>query len=80
MANVLFDMDIGSPYVFPYLGAGAGALWAHQNDTAVQPSLGAASVDSTAGASFAYQAIAGAAFPIPGCPACRRPPSSAMSG
>ena len=24
MANVLFDMDIGSPYVYPYLGAGAG--------------------------------------------------------
>ncbi len=24
MANVLFDTDIGSRYVFPYLGAGAG--------------------------------------------------------
>jgi len=25
MANVLFDMDIGSPWVYPYAGAGAGA-------------------------------------------------------
>ena len=24
MANALFDLDIGSPWVFPYLGAGAG--------------------------------------------------------
>jgi len=31
MANVLFDMDIGSPYVFPYLGAGAGAQWVKLN-------------------------------------------------
>ena len=68
MANVLFDMDIGSPYIFPYLGAGAGALWVHQSHDLVAPGLGVASVDSTPGASFAYQAIVGAGFPIPGVP------------
>lgn len=68
MANVLFDMDIGSPYVFPYLGAGAGAVWAHQNNNLTSPGGFSAAIDSTTGASFAYQAIAGAAFPIPGVP------------
>lgn len=68
MANVLFDMDIGSPYVFPYLGAGAGALWVQQNHDLVAPGGGVASVNSSSGASFAYQAIVGAGFPIPGVP------------
>ena len=66
-ANVLFDMDIGSPYVFPYLGAGAGALWVHQNHELLR-GANTISIDDTAGASFAYQAIAGAALPIPGVP------------
>src|ERR1700726_2164727 len=56
MGNVLFDMDIGSPYVYPYLGAGAG----YQE---VQGQFGPS--NPTSGA-FAYQAIAGLAFPIPG--------------
>ena len=68
MANVLFDMDIGSPYVFPYLGAGAGAAWVHKSTNVVRPGLISASIDETPGANFAYQAIAGAAFPIPHVP------------
>ena len=56
MGNVLFDMDIGSRYVYPYLGAGAG----YQE---VQGHFGSSSPTSGA---FAYQAIAGLAFPIPG--------------
>jgi outer membrane protein OmpA-like peptidoglycan-associated protein len=55
MANVVFDMDIGSPWVFPYLGAGAGSQW-------VQVTQGGNTVTDPA---FAYQAIAGASFPIP---------------
>jgi outer membrane protein OmpA-like peptidoglycan-associated protein len=55
MANVLFDMDIGSPWVFPYLGAGAGAQWVHLAE-------GGSSVTDPA---FAFQAIAGLSFPIP---------------
>jgi outer membrane protein OmpA-like peptidoglycan-associated protein len=53
MANALFDFDIGSPYVYPYVGAGAGymridnsVLFKHEG-------------------SFAYQGIGGLAFPIP---------------
>ncbi len=55
MANVLFDMDIGSPWVYPYLGAGAGSQW-------VQLTRGGVTISDP---SFAYQAIAGTSFPIP---------------
>jgi OmpA-OmpF porin, OOP family len=60
MANALFDLDIGSPYVFPYLGAGAGDQFVHA--TRNGPGL---HLSDTVG-SFAYQAMAGASFPIPG--------------
>ena len=39
MANALFDMDIGVPFVFPYFGRGAGYQWTKLNDVA-QPRLG----------------------------------------
>ncbi len=55
MANVLFDMDIGSPYIYPYLGAGAGAQWVRLNYTG----------GAVTNPGFAYQAMAGVAFPIP---------------
>jgi outer membrane protein OmpA-like peptidoglycan-associated protein len=51
MANALFDFDIGSPYLFPYIGAGAGYQHA---DRSIGPSAG----------SFAYQGIAGLSLPI----------------
>jgi OmpA-OmpF porin, OOP family len=53
MVNALFDLDIGSPYVFPYAGGGAGYMWIDRTVSGTQ--LG----------SFAYQGIAGVAFPIP---------------
>ncbi len=37
MANALFDLDIGTPYVFPYLGVGAGYMWTHLNGSFTQP-------------------------------------------
>jgi len=64
MANVLFDLDVGSPYVFPYVGAGAGYAW-------VDRRVRVASADGTLNdqrgtdGSFAYQAIAGLSFPVP---------------
>jgi OOP family OmpA-OmpF porin len=65
MGNVLFDMDIGSPYVFPYLGAGAG--YQHVDQRYEQTDVGGPRVSLSAKQGyFAYQAIAGAAFPIPG--------------
>ncbi len=77
MLNALFDLDVGSPYVFPYIGAGAGYSWVDRrrsttgNIALVEPNNNlflfsngtqiARGVDS----SFAYQAIAGVSFPIP---------------
>ena len=52
MGNALYDFDIGSRYVFPYLGAGLGYIWN----------------DLTNSGKFAYQAIVGLAFPIPDAP------------
>ena len=74
MVNVLFDLDVGSPYVFPYVGGGAGYQWVDRR-RATSGSL-AYSTPTTAGfstnafsagvdSSFAYQAIAGLSFPIP---------------
>ena len=63
MLNALFDLDVGSPYVFPYIGAGAGYSWVDQrisyrNGSTFSTVRG---VDS----SFAYQAIAGLSLPVP---------------
>ncbi len=55
MANVLFDMDIGSPYVFPYIGAGAGYQQVNAQYGGKTPSDGG----------FAYQAMLGLSFPVP---------------
>lgn len=66
MANILFDLDIGSPYVFPYVGAGAGYAWVRQRqiDTITSVPGFTGRLGGTDG-SFAYQAIAGLSFPIP---------------
>jgi outer membrane protein OmpA-like peptidoglycan-associated protein len=58
-ANVLYDFDVGVPYVYPYVGGGVGWQLADFNDY----TSGAASVNKTKGA-LAYQGIAGLAFPI----------------
>jgi len=79
MVNVLYDFNGISPWVVPYLGVGIGYVginenWKTTNGTAVTtatiPALTFApgglnaSGRSTQG-SFAYQAILGAAFPLP---------------
>ncbi len=64
MVNILFDLDVGSPYVFPYIGAGAGYSWvAHR--LRVANTLGALNTQGGTDSSFAYQAIAGLSFPVP---------------
>ncbi len=68
MGNVLFDMDIGSPYIFPYVGAGAGyeSVRINSNTALIAGSTGTnLHFDQSKGA-FAYQAILGLSFPIPG--------------
>jgi outer membrane protein OmpA-like peptidoglycan-associated protein len=52
MANLLFDLDIGLPYLFPYLGGGAGYM--HVDRPSHLTSNGA----------FAYQGMFGLAAPI----------------
>ena len=63
MLNALFDLDVGSPYVYPYFGAGVGYSWVDLRATAASPGFFSTvrGVDS----SFAYQAIAGVSLPIP---------------
>jgi outer membrane protein OmpA-like peptidoglycan-associated protein len=56
MVNALFDLDIGSPYVFPYVGAGAGVMNVDRLYDRHTSNL------------LAYQAIGGLSLPIPGLP------------
>ncbi len=69
MANALYDMDIGMPWLYPYLGVGAGYQWTKLNDTSFTSPGSAfrfATSDSTG--AFAWQAIVGASLPIPNMP------------
>ena len=73
--NALWDFDVGVPWIYPYLGVGVGGQWANWDARfnnrlgfgAGIPQLSSVAVNNTQG-SFAYQAILGAAFPIPGVP------------
>jgi OmpA-OmpF porin, OOP family len=69
MANALYDFDIGSPWVYPYIGAGAGYQWSHFDNVTVSQVGGpfSLSTNGTAGA-FAWQAIVGASVPIASVP------------
>ena len=71
MANVLFDIDVGIPLIFPYVGGGAGYAWSNLSRSAVFTAnsfpLLSNHFDETKGG-FAFQAIGGLSFPIPGVP------------
>ena len=71
MANALFDMDVGAPWIYPYIGGGLGYAWTHLSGQAgLTPAsfpLTSSNVGQTQG-SFAFQAIGGLSFPIPGVP------------
>ncbi len=69
MANALFDLDVGSPWVYPYLGGGVGYAWTDLDRLGASsnnPVYGFSSSASKGG--FAYQGIAGLSFPIPNVP------------
>jgi len=69
MANALFDMDVGVPWVYPYLGAGAGYQWTRLNALdSVEPGGAFTSTTSATSGAFAWQAIVGASFPVPNMP------------
>ena len=67
MANALYDMDVGFPWMYPYLGVGAGYQWTKMNSISAVSGANAFSTNSQSGA-FAGQAILGASFPIPNVP------------
>jgi outer membrane protein OmpA-like peptidoglycan-associated protein len=69
MANALFDMDVGLPWLYPYIGGGVGYAWTNLNNVTygAAPPPFAGSTNGTQG-NFAFQAIGGLAFPIPGVP------------
>jgi OmpA-OmpF porin, OOP family len=64
LANALFDIDIGSPYIYPFIGAGAGYV----DVTRHVRTIGTPNSYflNSSGGSMAEQAIAGASFPVPG--------------
>jgi OmpA-OmpF porin, OOP family len=62
MVNVLYDFTTLSPVIIPYVGVGIGGQWATE-----KVNIGNGGGSQTEG-SFAYQAILGAAFPIPPVP------------
>ena len=78
MVNALFDLDVGSPYVFPYIGGGAGYMvedrqrrTRYSTVNVAGPSNNTLTLNnailnsSGTSGSFAYQAIAGLSFPVP---------------
>ncbi|MBC9209054.1 OmpA family protein [Roseomonas aerophila] len=69
MANALYDFDFGMPVV-PYLGAGVGYAWSEYDTVrsrATFPGGNSVNIDDTDG-QFAFQGIAGLAFPIAAVP------------
>ncbi|HEY4173947.1 MAG TPA: OmpA family protein [Rhodopila sp.] len=71
MANALFDFDIGAPWVYPYAGGGVGYASSRfsrlRTFAAAEAPLLNQDINQVQG-SFAFQAIGGLAFPIPGVP------------
>ncbi|MGH7117599.1 MAG: OmpA family protein [Acetobacteraceae bacterium] len=67
MVNALYDFyNLGIPVV-PYLGVGVGYQWAHWSNVELTGGGASAHTNGTEG-SFAYQGIAGLAYPIPQIP------------
>jgi len=63
--NGLYDIDVGLPFFYPYVGAGVGYLWTDYDNASVDGT--SANINGTKG-SFAYQGIAGFSVPIPPAP------------
>jgi OmpA-OmpF porin, OOP family len=69
MANALFDIDIGVPWIFPYVGAGAGYQWTNLHGvSAVSTAVPFSYATNDTQGAFTWQAIAGLSFPMPNVP------------
>ena len=67
MVNALFDMDVGSSWIYPYVGAGVGYAWTKASGTFVNTGASTIALNDTKGR-LAAQGIAGLSFPMPGVP------------
>jgi OmpA-OmpF porin, OOP family len=70
MLNALYDFDLGAlgfPWVYPYVGAGAGYQWTNLHNASFTGTGFRFGTDWTSGA-FAMQGIIGAAMPIQSVP------------
>ena len=67
LLNALFDMDIGSPYVFPYIGGGLGyqTVSISESENLSSGPFSAHDHFSSSKSGFAYQGILGVSLPIP---------------
>jgi opacity protein-like surface antigen len=69
MANALFDLDVGVPWLYPYLGGGVGYAWTHLGNVVLSgPTLPFSATANSTKANFAFQAIGGLSFPVPRVP------------
>ena len=69
MANVMFDLDIGENWVYPYFGMGAGFLDSHlYNVQTFQPGTYLRLGSNAWSVNAAYQGIFGASFPLAAVP------------
>jgi len=67
MGNALLELNIGNPHIQPYVGFGLGYAWTELKDMRVVGNGLRLEGNGTDG-NFAYQFIAGAAFPIAAVP------------
>ena len=68
MANALFDLDVGKPWLFPYFGAGIGYGWTSTNASLVGQDASGHSTTQHIGGTYGnvtYQGIFGLSFPVP---------------
>ena len=69
MGNLIYDFRIpGVPWFVPYIGGGVGYVWREWDDVTARTAGGAQIRSRAIEGQFAYQAIAGAAFPIRSVP------------
>jgi OOP family OmpA-OmpF porin len=65
--NALYDIDVGLPYFYPYVGAGVGYLFTDFSSNGAGDS-GITNIGGDRVGSLAYQGIAGFSVPIPPAP------------
>jgi OOP family OmpA-OmpF porin len=68
MLNAAYDFNVGRAWVYPYLGVGIGHVWTTIDDYSLGPQDARAFGMRASGSdgATAYQAIAGASFPVAG--------------